>query len=78
MAFSAIENSYLVTQPTLLIAGDKADSDWQTQRFYDALPEGNKEVFIIKGSTHIELYDKNEFVTPAVEKLVLFFNQSLK
>ena len=78
MAFSAIENSYLVTQPTLLIAGDKADSDWQTQRFYDALPDGNKEVFIIKGSTHIELYDKSEYVTPAVEKLVLFFDQSLK
>ena len=53
MAFSAIENIYLLTQPVLLIVGGKADSDWQTERFYNALPGTDKEVFVIEESSHI-------------------------
>lgn len=77
MAFSAIENIYLVTQPTLLIAGENADSKWQTERFYKALPDGNKEVFTIKKASHIDLYDKAEYVNQAVDKLAEFFNTAL-
>ena len=77
MAFSAIENIQLLTQPVLLIVGDKADSEWQTKRFYNALPGKDKEVYAIKGSSHIELYDKPEYVTPAVEKLSAFFHRTL-
>lgn len=77
MAFSAVENIDLVTQPVLLIIGDKADSIWQTERFYKALPKGNKEVFTIKNASHIDLYDKAEYVNKAVDKLSEFFNNSL-
>ena len=77
MAFSAIENAYLVTQPVLLIVGGKADSEWQTKRLMDALPKGNKTVFIVPGSTHIALYDRMEYVNPAVERLTDFFRKSL-
>lgn len=78
MAFSAIENIYLLTQPVLLIVGEKADSGWQTRRFYEHLPEGNKEVFTIAGASHIDLYDKPEYVNPAVLKLAAFFADNLK
>lgn len=77
MAFSAIENSYLLTQPVLLIVGDRADSEWQTNRFYDALPGADKEIYVVKESSHIELYDKKELVSAAVEKLSSFFNRVL-
>lgn len=77
MAFSAIENAYLVTQPVLLIVGEKADSEWQTKRLMDALPKGNKAVFTVPGSTHIALYDRMEYVNPAVEQLTDFFRKSL-
>ena len=77
MAFSAIENAYLVTQPVLLIVGEKADSGWQTRRFLKALPQGNKEVFQVPDSTHIDLYDKPESVMPALERLTAFFRRSL-
>ncbi len=77
MAFSAIENIYLLTQPVLLIAGEKADSDWQTNRFYQALPGKDKEVFTVSGASHIDLYDKPEYVQPAVDKLKTFFNRTL-
>lgn len=62
MAFSAIENIYLLTQPVLLVVGENADSDWQTERFYNALPGKDKEVFTIANSSHIDLYDKPEYV----------------
>ncbi len=77
MAFSAIENIYLLTQPVLLITGEKADSDWQTNRFYQALPGKDKEVFTVSGASHIDLYDKPEYVQPAVDKLKTFFNRTL-
>lgn len=78
MAFSAIENIYLLTQPVLLIAGQNADSDWQTQRFYEALPGENNELYIIPEASHIQLYDHPKYVGVAVEKLTNFFNRTLK
>lgn len=77
MAFSAIENIYLLTQPVLLVVGSKADSDWQTDRFYQALPGNDKEVFVVDGSSHIDLYDHPEYVGRAVEKLAGFFTRTL-
>lgn len=78
MAFSAIENIYLLTQPVLLVVGEKADSEWQTKRFYNALPGEDKEVFTVQGYSHIDLYDKPGSVNPAVEKLTVFFKRTLK
>lgn len=78
MAFSAIENIYLLTQPVLLVVGEKADSEWQTKRFYDLLPGKDKEVFTVPGHSHIDLYDKPEAVNPAVEKLTEFFKRTLQ
>lgn len=77
MAFSAIENIYLLTQPVLLIAGEKADSDWQTDRFFQALPGKDKKVFTIPGASHIDLYDKAEYVDSAVAELATFFRRTL-
>lgn len=77
MAFSAIENSYLLTQPVLLIVGEQADSDWQTKRLYEALPGPDKEVATIAGASHIDLYDRPEYVAPAVQKLAAFFTRTL-
>lgn len=78
MAFSAIENIYLLTQPVLLVVGEKADSEWQTERFYKALPGNDKEIFTVPGYSHIDLYDKPEAVSQAIKKLVEFFRLVLK
>lgn len=77
MAFSAIENINLLTQPVLLVVGEKADSEWQTERFYKALPGKDKEVFTIPGYSHIDLYDKPGAVNPAIKKLTAFFKRTL-
>lgn len=77
MAYSAVENIYLLTQPVLLVAGTKADSVWQSERIYNLLPGKDKEIYMIDGATHIELYDKAQFVNPAVDKLAAFFTRTL-
>jgi fermentation-respiration switch protein FrsA (DUF1100 family) len=36
-----------------------------------------KELHVIEGATHIDLYDRPQFVTPAVSKLADFFGRHL-
>ena len=36
-----------------------------------------KELFVVEGATHIDLYDRAQHVTPAVTKLAAFFSQHL-
>ena len=40
-------------------------------------PRSPKELFVVEGATHIDLYDRPQFVTPAVAKLTAFFSQHL-
>ncbi len=78
MAFSAIENISLLTQPVILVVGSRADSGWQTKRIYEALPGADKEVFTVGGCSHIDLYDKSPYVEQAVERLAGFFRRTLE
>ncbi|EWZ79664.1 hypothetical protein FOWG_16323 [Fusarium oxysporum f. sp. lycopersici MN25] len=64
----------LLTQPMLLIAGSEADTKIYSDEAY-ALSEGPKELFVVKGATHIALYDKPEYVGQAIGKLASFFSQ---
>ena len=36
-----------------------------------------KELTIIPGASHFDLYDKPQYVTPAVDKLAAFFGKNL-
>ena len=36
-----------------------------------------KELFVVEGATHMDMYDKPQFVTPAVAKLADFFGKAL-
>jgi fermentation-respiration switch protein FrsA (DUF1100 family) len=38
---------------------------------------GPKELHRIKGASHVDLYDKKEYVDPAVDKLTDFFTTHL-
>jgi fermentation-respiration switch protein FrsA (DUF1100 family) len=37
-----------------------------------------KELFIVDGATHIDMYDKPQFVAPAVAKLKEFFAKAFE
>ena len=63
-------------RPLLLIAGSKADTLFWSQDVYEKAKEP-KELHIVEGATHIDMYDRPQFVTPAVAKLAAFFGRHL-
>ncbi|RQB63995.1 alpha/beta hydrolase [Pseudomonas aeruginosa] len=72
-AFDLIDQ--LLTQPTLVIAGSEAGSLWHSQELH-AKALGKKELYIIDGAAHMDLYD-GEAVGRAVAKLAPFFKDNL-
>jgi fermentation-respiration switch protein FrsA (DUF1100 family) len=49
---------------------------WMTQEAIETA-RAPKELFVIDGATHVDLYDRMEFVGPAVAKLIGFYNAQL-
>lgn len=78
MAFDASTNMDLINQPLLMIAGSKADTYYMTdEAFAKAINAKSKELFLINGATHIEIYWKPEYVSQAVNKLLGFYQANL-
>lgn len=78
MNFDAADNADLINQPLLMIAGSIADTFYMTEKvFAAATGTKNKELFLIKGATHIETYWKLEYVSQATSKLKEFFDKYL-
>jgi fermentation-respiration switch protein FrsA (DUF1100 family) len=59
-----------------MIVGEKADTKFWSDEVL-AKAQAPNEMFVVPGATHMEMYDKPQFVTPAVEKLNGFFAQHL-
>ena len=67
----------LLTQPLLLIAGSEAGSLWHSQELHTKAASKAKELYIIKGATHMDLYDGKEYVPQVAQKLTKFFSKNL-
>jgi len=77
MAYYPLEHMADISpRPVLLIAGEKAETRKFSQQAYDNAKQP-KELTIIPGASHFDLYDKPQFVKPAVEKLSVFFSKNL-
>jgi len=63
-------------QPVLLIAGENAGSLWHTEKLDKAIGGATKKIIVPKG-THVDFYDKEEFVNPAVADIAEFMRASL-
>ena len=63
-------------RPMLFILGSKAVTKWMETEAFERAKEP-KELFWIEGASHVDLYDKPEFVNPAVAKLSAFFQKGL-
>lgn len=68
---------YFLTQPILVIAGSQADTIGYSKKLIDKAASNQKELFVIEGATHVDLYDKVEFVDPAIEKIAEFYKTYL-
>lgn len=66
----------IAPRPLLMIVGREAATSYMTtEAFWNAREP--KELFWIDGATHVALYDKEEYVTPALAKLTDFFGSHL-
>ena len=63
--------------PALLIHGEKAHSRYFSEDAYKALGNKNKELYIVPGATHVDLYDNRANVIP-YDKMEQFFKENLK
>lgn len=78
LAFSAADRvDTLLTQPLLLVVGAKSDARRFVDLYHQKAASTDKEVLVIDGATHVDLYDKPEHVDPAVAKLATFFSTKL-
>lgn len=66
----------IAPRPVLLITGEKAETRKFSQQAYDNAKQP-KELMVIPDATHFDLYDKPQFVNPAVDKLAVFFSKQL-
>ena len=68
LAFYPLDHMDVISpRPVLLIAGEKADTRFYSQIAYDKA-KSPRELFIVPGATHMDMYDKAQFVSPAVHE----------
>lgn len=75
--FDAFRFVHLIApRPLLMIVGREAVTSWMSvEAFRNA--RAPKELHWIDGASHVDLYDKEPYVGPAVEKLTDFFRAQL-
>lgn len=59
----------------MIVGREAVTSYMTTEAFWNA--QAPKELYWIDGGTHVGLYDKEEYVAPAVAKLAGFFRAHL-
>nr|WP_314386354.1 alpha/beta hydrolase [uncultured Fusobacterium sp.] len=64
--------------PTLIVAGENAHSKYFSEDAYKALGNKNKELYIVKGAVHTDLYDGGGKNLIPFDKFENFFKANLK
>lgn len=73
--FSQIET--ISPRPLLFIVGERAVSAYFSEDAYSKAAEP-KELFVVPGASHVDLYDRPEYMAVSLPKLDSFFKQYLK
>ena len=63
-----------MVQPYLAVVGDNADTAFSTDGFYEKVT-AEKEYYKVPNCSHVDLYDKDEPVTLATNKIAEFFDK---
>lgn len=66
-----------LTQPLLMVAGDSAGSKWMSDDLLKRAASKDKQLYVVKGSNHMKLYDIPQYVDEAVSVLAPFFTRRL-
>lgn len=73
--FAQIET--ISPRPLLFIVGERAVSAYFSEDAYSKAAEP-KELFVVPGASHVDLYDRPEYIAVSLPKLDSFFKQYLK
>jgi fermentation-respiration switch protein FrsA (DUF1100 family) len=71
---------YFLTQPLLVIVGDKVGGFGSYRDgfdLYNKAASGNKKIYIVKDASHYDLYDRPEAIREALEQITPFFKENL-
>ena len=71
-----LQYSNEIRSAVLLVHGEKAHSRYFSETAYQKLTGDNKELLIIPGASHTDLYDQLDVIP--FEKLKTFFGEYLK
>lgn len=66
-----------LTQPILLIAGSKADTLKYSETVINNATSKDKKLSLIEGATHVDLYDKDQYVDQAINQIDAFYRRVL-
>lgn len=75
VSFTGFDRADLLTQPLLIVAGSQAGSLWHSRDLH-AMAAGPKELSLVEGATHMDLYD-GEGAVVALARLAPFFTRTL-
>jgi fermentation-respiration switch protein FrsA (DUF1100 family) len=73
-AFAAVP--LIGPRPLLMLAGTRAVTSWMSVEAFQRAT-GPKRLHWIDGASHVDLYDKKQYVDPAVDLLADFFTEHL-
>lgn len=71
----------LLTQPLQIVVGNRDGSFHSGQtghELYQVAASKQKDILVLEGASHFDLYDKPQYVAQAVNKFSSFFNANLK
>ena len=77
LASNAVDYAKYIATPWLGVVGSEAFTLPVTEAFYEAKSEGEKDIVVIEGATHIKAYDDPAYVSQAVEAINQFYQQHL-
>jgi fermentation-respiration switch protein FrsA (DUF1100 family) len=63
-------------RPLLMVVGSRAVTSWMSVEAFQRAT-GPKELHWVEGASHVDLYDKPQYVGPTVDRLTEFFHANL-
>ncbi|WP_202922108.1 alpha/beta hydrolase [Veillonella sp. R32] len=66
----------IAPRPVLLVTGENAHSRYMSEDVMKALTGDNKELIVVPGATHVDLYDKTDVIP--FKEITEFFHKNLK
>ena len=73
-----LQYSSEIRTPVLIVHGENAHSRYFGEDAFKKLKGDNKELFIVKGANHVDLYDGGDKNAIPFDKIESFYNKYLK